>query len=133
MERIAFVGGRNAGASQMAAAFAEREAARSGLDVDVLTGGVDPATAIDGTAVEAMDELDVDIRDRSPRKLSATELREVDLLVTMNRPAEAIRPDGWDGESRTWDLPIVEELDEEAARNLRDLIERRVSELFETL
>ncbi len=133
MKRIAFVGGRNAGVSQMAAEFAEREAARRTLDVEVLTRGVDPAATVDEAAIQVMDELGLDIRDRSPTTLSPTELREVDLLVTMNRPAEAVRPDGWDGESRTWDLPITEELDEETARTQRDVIERRVSELFDTL
>ncbi len=133
MKRIAFVGGRNAGVSQMAAEFAEREAARRTLDVEVLTRGVDPAATVDEAAIQVMDELGLDIRDRSPTTLSPAELREVDLLVTMNRPAEAVRPDGWDGESRTWDLPITEELDEETARTQRDVIERRVSELFDTL
>ncbi|WP_331236071.1 arsenate-mycothiol transferase ArsC [Natronorarus salvus] len=133
MKRIAFVGGRNAGTSQMAAAFAEREAKRRGLDVEVVTGGVEPGVGVDEAAAETMDELGIDVRDRTPRKLSTDELHGVDLLVTMNRPAEAVRPDGWDGESRTWDVPITDELDRETARNQRDVIERRVSKLFDTL
>ncbi len=133
MDRIVFVGGRNAGVSQMAAEFAEREAARRNLDVAVLARGLEPAATIDEAAVEVMDELGLDIGDRRPREFSPTDLDGVDLLVTMNRPAEAVRPDGWDGESRTWDVPITDELDRETARNQRDVIERRVSALFDTL
>ncbi|PSP45483.1 low molecular weight phosphatase family protein, partial [Halobacteriales archaeon QH_6_66_25] len=44
--RVAFVCVQNAGRSQMAAAFARREADARDLDVEVVTGGTDPADAV---------------------------------------------------------------------------------------
>jgi protein-tyrosine-phosphatase len=43
--RVTFVCVRNAGRSQTSAAFARREADRRDLDVEVVTGGTDPADA----------------------------------------------------------------------------------------
>jgi protein-tyrosine-phosphatase len=55
--RVAFVCVRNAGRSQMAAAFAERERERRGFDVEIVTGGTDPADAVHEGVIKAMDEV----------------------------------------------------------------------------
>jgi protein-tyrosine-phosphatase len=55
--RVDFLCVENAGRSQMAAAFAEQEAAERGLDdvVEVHSAGTRPADEIHGLVVEAMD------------------------------------------------------------------------------
>ena len=81
--RVAFVCVQNAGRSQMSAAFARREADRRDLDVEVLTGGTDPADAVHPEVVEVMDELDVDLSGREPREIPTDELESCRLVATM--------------------------------------------------
>ncbi|MFW5919177.1 MAG: low molecular weight phosphatase family protein, partial [Halanaeroarchaeum sp.] len=44
--KIAFVCVGNAGRSQIATAFAERERDKLGMDIEIVTGGVDPANSV---------------------------------------------------------------------------------------
>ena len=70
--RVAFLCVQNAGRSQMATAFAERERDRRGLDdhVEILTGGTDPADAVHDVVVEAMREEGFDLSGRTPREIT---------------------------------------------------------------
>lgn len=67
MTRVAFVCAGNAGRSQMATAFAERERDDRNLDAEIVTGGTDPADRVHGEVIEAMREKGIDIGDREPR------------------------------------------------------------------
>ena len=83
--RIAFVCVQNAGRSQMAYAFALRERAERGLDdeVDLLTGGTQPADHVHPEVVDAMAAVGIDISDRVPREVTVDELRGCDYTITM--------------------------------------------------
>jgi len=133
--RVAFVCVKNAGRSQMAAALAERERERRGLDgaVEVLGGGTDPAVDVHDVVVRAMAELDVDLSGVRPREISPEELRAVDLVVTMGCSAEDVCPATWRGDARDWALddPAGRSLDE--VREIRDEIEARVNALFDEI
>lgn len=133
MSGIAFVCVGNAGRSQMASAFAERERERRGLDLEVVTGGTDPADDVHEEVVEGMAEKGIDVADRKPRAITADDLADVDRVVTMGCSIEGIRPAGWDGETETWDVshPSGDAID--AARAQRDEIERRVADLFDRI
>lgn len=65
---IGFVCVQNAGRSQMATAFAERELTERGLEetVEITTGGTHPADAAHDIAVRTMDENGVDPRLDAP-------------------------------------------------------------------
>ena len=82
---VAFVCVENAGRSQMAAAFAERERVRRGIDshIDIRKGGTDPADTVHEEVVDAMAELDFDISEETPRSIPRDELLKVDIVVTM--------------------------------------------------
>ena len=56
--RLGFVCVQNAGRSQMATAFAERERAERGLEeeVEIVTGGTHPADAVQDVVVRVMGE-----------------------------------------------------------------------------
>lgn len=54
VNRVAFVCVGNAGRSQMATAFAERERDKRGLDIDIVTGGTDPADYSHESVVDAV-------------------------------------------------------------------------------
>jgi arsenate reductase len=128
---VAFVCVRNAGRSQMAAAFAERERAARGLDVEVVTGGTDPAEAVHDVVERVMAEVDIDLSGREPRLFTREDAAACDYVITMGCSAEGVCPVDWTGDARDWDLEDPGEADAEAAREIRDEIERRVVALFD--
>ena len=133
MKRVAFVCVGNAGRSQMAAAFAERERDERDLDVDVVTGGTEPADHVHDAVVEAMGETGIDIGDREPRRITPEDVEDVDYVVTMGCSVDQFRPEGWSGESEQWDLEHPGGDSVEDVRGQRDEIERRVADFFDAL
>lgn len=131
--KFAFVCVQNAGRSQMATAFAEREREVRGVDVDIVTGGTMPAEHVHESVVEAMDEVGFDLSNRIPREVTPSELGECDVVVTMGCSAEDVCPATFSGENRDWGLDDPAELDEEGVRRVRDEIRDRVEALFEEL
>lgn len=133
--RIAFVCVQNAGRSQIAYAFAERELEARNLegDVELLTGGTRPADRVHPEVVEAMDDVGIDVADRSPREVSVEELQGCEYVITMGCSAEDVCPAGWVGDARDWDLDDPDGRSPETVAAIRDEIERRVSELFDEL
>jgi len=130
---VAFVCVRNAGRSQMAAAFGEREVERRGTDVEVITGGTRPADEAHGVVADVMEEEGFDIRDRKPREITAEELADADYVVTMGCDASGVCPATFAGESRDWDLDDPGGATRDEAREIRDEVRRRVRELFDEL
>ena len=125
--KLGFVCVGNAGRSQIAAALAERERDRRGLNAAVISGGVDPADSVHDEVVDALREEGIDIADRAPRRISPDDVGDADYVVTMGCSADQFTPDGWAGESRVWDLD-VDGTDEQLAE-----IDRRVGELFDEI
>jgi len=128
--RVAFVCVQNAGRSQMSTAFAEREAAERGLEdeVEIVTGGTDPADHVHEEVVEIMRELDIDLSDRTPREVSTEELEACDLVVTMGCSTLSLDADV---EVRDWALPDPDGEDHDAVREIRDDIRDRVAGVFD--
>ncbi len=117
----------------MATAFAERERDRRGQDIDVVTGGTDPADHVHEAVVEVMREEGIDIGDRPPREITPEDIENVDDVVTMGCSVDQFRPDDWEGESQQWDIEHPGGDSIAAVRRQRDEIERRVSDLFDEL
>ena len=69
----------------MATAFAERERDRRGLeaDVEILTGGTDPAESVHEEVRETMTDRDASISGRVPRAVTTDELASCDVVATM--------------------------------------------------
>ena len=123
--RVLFLCGRNAGRSQMAAAFARR---LGGGRVEVLSAGSEPAAAVHPVAVEAMREAGIDLSEQQPRRWTDEMIGGVDLVVTMGcgdscPVLPGVRYVDWQ-----IDDPSGKPL--EAVRPIRDEIERRVRMLL---
>jgi arsenate reductase len=129
---VAFVCVQNAGRSQMAYAFAERERAKRGLadEIELLTGGTEPAESVHDEVVESMREVGIDLSGRVPREVTFEEIRDADYVITMGCAAEDVCPAGWAGENRDWDLDDPDGADADAVRATRGEIEARVAALF---
>lgn len=129
--RVAFVCVRNAGRSQMATAFAERERERRGLDeVTLVTGGTRPADAVHDVVREAMREAGLDLSDRTPRAVSTAELAACDLVATMG--CSTLDLDA-SVAVRDWALADPGEQPLERVREIRDEVEERVVALFDEI
>jgi protein-tyrosine-phosphatase len=129
-ERLAFVCVRNAGRSQMAAAFAEREARERGVEdrIAVESGGTDPADAVHPVVVEAMAEIGVDVGDREPRAVDESALATCDHVATMGCSTLSLPPSVAVDD---WALPDPGGEDLRTVREIRDTVERRVCALFD--
>jgi arsenate reductase len=135
MTTIAFVCVQNAGRSQMAYAFAQRERDDRGLgdEVDLLTGGTQPADHVHEEVVDAMADAGIDVSDRKPREVSLADLQDSDYVVTMGCSAEDVCPAGWGGENRDWDLEDPDGKSPETVATIRDDVESLVDALFDEL
>ncbi|WP_243637863.1 universal stress protein [Natrarchaeobius oligotrophus] len=133
--QLAFVCVQNAGRSQMAYAFARRELEARNLadDVDLVTGGTDPADRIHPVVVESMRAVGIDVSDRSPREVTVDERRRSDYVVTMGCSDADACPAGWPGESRDWEIADPDGRSPEEVAEIRDEIERRVNDLLDEL
>ncbi|AJF26152.1 low molecular weight phosphatase family protein [Haloarcula sp. KBTZ06] len=128
--KFGFVCVQNAGRSQMSTAFAKRERTRRGLEdeVEILTGGTDPADEVHPEVVEAMQELGIDLSDRAPRPVSDDELNSCTVVATMG--CSMLELDA-DIAVRDWALEDPHGQSVERVREIRDEIEKRVADLFD--
>jgi len=133
--RIDFICVHNAGRSQMAAAFAERERDERGLEnvVEIHSAGTDPADEIHDTVLEAMSEVGFDLSDRSPSWVVLDELKDSHYLVTMGCTITEFNPAHYGVESRAWDLTDPDGRDMATVREVRDEVEDCVSDLFDEI
>ncbi|SER20049.1 low molecular weight phosphatase family protein [Natrinema salaciae] len=129
--KLGFVCVQNAGRSQMSAAFAERERDRRafGDSVEIITGGTHPAEDVHEEVVTVMNELDIDLSDRTPRTVSTDELESCDVVATMG--CSTLELDADDVDIRDWALDDPHGQDLDTVRDIRDDIERRVTALFD--
>jgi arsenate reductase (thioredoxin) len=77
---IVFLCVQNAGRSQMAAGWAKH---LGGDDLDVYSGGSDPASEINPNAIQAMKEIGIDISSEFPKPWTDEVVRAADVIVTM--------------------------------------------------
>ncbi|MGO1957830.1 arsenate reductase ArsC [Microbacterium sp.] len=125
---VLFVCVHNAGRSQMAAGWLQRLA---GDAVEVLSAGSEPKDQINPVAVEAMNEVGIDIRNNTPKLLTTDAVRESDVVITMGcGDACPIFP-GKRYEDWELDDPAGQGID--AVRPIRDDIRGRVEELVAEL
>ena len=128
--RLGFVCVQNAGRSQMSAAFAEREAERRELDVEVVTGGTLPADRVHPEVVETMSEVGIDLSGQVPKEVTDEELASCDVVATMGCSTLSLEADV---DVRDWDLTDPDGKDEVEVRAIRDETEGRVAALFDEL
>lgn len=124
MATVLFVCLHNAGRSQMSAALFER---LGGGRHRALSAGTTPAERVHPEVVEVMRELDVDLADRVPRKLTRELAEEADVVVTMGCGDECPYIPG-----KTyvdWELPDPKGRPIEEVRATREEIALRVANL----
>ncbi|UTF52693.1 low molecular weight phosphatase family protein [Natronosalvus rutilus] len=132
MTRIALVCVQNAGRSQMATAYAERERAVRGLEneVEILSGGTRPADEVHDEVQEAMAEEGFDLAGRTPTSISTDELESCDVVATMGCSTLDLNAEV---DVRDWDLEDPHGKSPERVHEIREDVRRRVTALFDEL
>jgi protein-tyrosine-phosphatase len=130
MSTVLFVCLHNAGRSQMSAALFERAAA--GEHTALSAGSIaDPDGRVHEEVVTVMAELDIDLSDRRPTRLTRELAEQADVVVTMGCGDACPYIPG--KRYIDWDLPDPKGRSIDEVRATRDEIARRVTELLETL
>lgn len=125
---VLFLCVHNAGRSQIAAGWLRSLA---GDRVDVFTGGSEPGEELNPVVVQAMDEVDVDIREEFPKPWTDEVVRAVDAVIAMG--CGDVCP-VYPGKSYVeWDLVDPEGMTIDGVRLVRDEIKSRVEQLITEL
>jgi protein-tyrosine-phosphatase len=112
----------------MAEAFFNQAA---GGKARAISAGTRPAEAIDPTAVQAMEEIGVDISGNKPKALTMEMLEQADRVVTMGCEVEGVCPASF-VETEDWQLQDPKGKPIEDVRRIRDEIRAKVLKLLET-
>jgi arsenate reductase len=125
---VLFVCVHNAGRSQMAQAWMRHLA---GDRVEVRSAGSEPADQVNPVAVEAMNEVGIDITGEAPKILTVDAVRDSDVVVTMGCGDTCPVFPGKRYED--WELTDPAGQDIEVVRGVRDEIRGRVEALLKEL
>ena len=128
MKTVLFACVHNAGRSQMAAGWLRH---LGGDHVVVYSGGSEPESQVNPSAVEAMAEVDIDIRAEFPKPWTEEIVRAADVVVTMGCGDACPLYPGKRYEDWELDDPAGQDL--AAVRPIRDEIDRRVRVLLDDL
>jgi len=128
MAHVLFVCLHNAGRSQMSQALFE-QAAQGRHTAE--SAGTTPGDRVHPEVVEVMRELDIDLSDRKPQKLSGALAERADVVVTMGCGDECPYSPG--KRYIDWDLQDPKGRPINEVRATRDDITRRVEELLRQL
>ena len=125
---VLFVCVHNAGRSQMAAGFMNAIGAGR---VEVLSAGSAPKDSINPIAVQAMQEVGIDISNNVPKVLAPEAVQESDAVITMGCGDACPYYPGKRYEDWVLDDPAGQGI--ESVRVIRDDIKQRVEQLLSEL
>ena len=128
MPSVLFVCVHSAGRSQMAAGFMT---ALSGGKVEVLSAGSAPKDSINPIAVEAMNEVGIDIANNVPKVLTTQAVQQSDVVITMGCGDTCPFFPGKRYEDWVLDDPAGQGI--ESVRVIRDEIKNRVEALLKEI
>ena len=125
-KKVLFVCVHNAGRSQIAEVFFNKLAAGKAT---AFSAGMSAASSINPKVMKVMQEIGIDLSRQKPKQLTPELVEEADLVVSMGCGMENICPAAF-VETEDWDLEDPSEKPQEKAREIRDQIKARVTELW---
>jgi protein-tyrosine-phosphatase len=129
-KKVLFVCVENAGRSQMAEGFF-RKYAPSGYEPQ--SAGTKPIGAINPLAITAMKEIGIDISNQQPKMISDHMVRQSYRIVNMGCMDKESCPAIFVQNTLDWEIPDPKGKPLDEVRKIRNLIEKRISELCKTL
>ncbi|MCX7703740.1 MAG: arsenate reductase ArsC [Planctomycetota bacterium] len=129
--KIVFVCVENSCRSQMAEGFLRHLAGR---EVEVFSGGTEPAPKVNPLAVKVMKEIGIDISGQHPKRISETGVDVFDVAVTMGcMSAGQACPLVRAKKVIEWNIPDPKGKPIDFFREVRDMIRAEVGALIEEL
>jgi arsenate reductase (thioredoxin) len=128
MSTVLFVCLHNAGRSQISQALFDRAAAGRHIS---LSAGTSPGDRVHPEVIEVMNELDIDLADRTPQLLTRELAERADLVITMGCGDQCPYIPG--KRYLDWDLPDPKGRPIDEVRATRDEIANRVHALISEL
>jgi arsenate reductase (thioredoxin) len=116
----------NAGRSQMSAAFFNQLA--DPILARAISAGTHPADCVHPVVVDAMREVEIDVSDAKPQKLTTDLAQNAEMLITMGCGDECPYVPGLRRDD--WPLPDPKGHGIETVRQTRDEIKRRILQLL---
>jgi arsenate reductase len=132
-KRVLFVCVGNACRSPMAEGYAKYFAKTMKKELHAESRGVDAASHVTQTSVEAMREEGIDISSHVPRQFEDRDIDRFDVIVTMGPEVVFLNPILNEKKVMHWDIPDPVEQGSEVYRGVRDLIKRKTMELVKSL
>jgi arsenate reductase (thioredoxin) len=131
MKYVLFVCTHNAGRSQMAQAFFERDAPD---DLRAESAGEEPAAELWPNVIEVMREVGIDISRRRPKKLDLEMQLHADWAITLHCratcPYVPATVEDWDvADPAGQPLEVVREIRDEVESRVRDFVTTRLDEV----
>lgn len=127
MSTVLFVCRQNAGRSQMSQALFEAASDRH----QALSAGTAPADRVHPEVIQVMKELDIDLAEKTPTRLTHAIAKQADVVVTMGCGDECPFIPG--KQYIDWDLPDPANQPIDSVRVIRDEIDRRIRTLVAEL
>lgn len=128
MKKIVFVCVENSNRSQMAQAFANIHGKGK---VEAYSAGSNPSGKINPKAIEAMREIDYDLSAHNSKSVENLPKIKFDYLIGMGCGDSC--PYILCNERIEWNIPDPKNMEKEEFNKVRDLIEKQVVELIETM
>jgi arsenate reductase len=133
MAEVLFVCVHNAGRSQMAQAFFNHCVSLRNLPFHADSAGTAPGPQVNPVAVQAMDEVGIEMSRQAPKLLTPTMAGEAGRIITMGCGVETDMCPAGTYISDDWGLPDPQGKGLEAVREVRDAIRERVEALISDL
>ncbi len=133
MKPILFVCVHNAGRSQMAEAFFNHLARERGLLLRAESAGTAPGESVNEVAVEAMQELEIDMSAQRPRALTSEMVQASDRVITMGCGVTADACPAGTYLTEDWGLPDPHGKSLVDVRPVRDAVRAKVETLLAQL
>ncbi len=127
---VLFVCVQNAGRSQMAEGFFRKYAPK---EYESTSAGTVPISQINPLAVEAMNEVGIDISSQKPKDLTEDMMRNATKIVNMGCVDDTFCPALFIPKVIDWGIEDPKGKPIEKVKEIRDQIEKRVKEIVQRL
>ena len=127
---ILFVCVQNAGRSQMAEGFFKKYAPKGYVTI---SAGTVPTSQINPIAVEVMKEVGIDISKQKPKDLTEDMMRNATAIINMGCMDDKFCPALFVPKVIDWGIEDPKDKSIEKVREIRDEIEKRVSEIIDSI
>lgn len=130
MKKILFVCVENAGRSQMAEAFFRKYMPKGFV---AISAGTKPSTQVNPIVLQAMKEVDIDIENQTPKKISQRIIDESEKAINMGCIDKESCPALFMKNVLDWQIPDPKGKSIEEVREIRDQIKTKVMILIKSL